>query len=200
SARLPFTGRRPMRDTCSNSARVSVKPQIARPSLATGSSTSAPIMSRRSSAERPRKFLIRVTERICLRRARMLDRDQLRPSELLEQLQQVALAALSVHVVLGGDRVTQRGHGDRGLYEAPDARTDRIEAVIDGVLEIEDRRLSCQVAGNLVLRCDDRRGGINLHAFSSVSQATANRQGLRSRAHERPVLSRVQLEYRLMRN
>src|SRR5579862_5809250 len=75
--------------------------------------------------------------------------------ELLKQLQQVALAPLRFYVVLTHNRIAYCAHGRWCLDQAPDAGTDRIQAIVNPVLQAQDGRFTRQIAGNLVFRGHD---------------------------------------------
>ena len=77
-------------------------------------------------------------------------------SHLLKKFQQVGFVAPGVDVVLFQQHVPELADRPRLLQQAPDTGSHGIQAVIHGVVQIEDRGLIAQRAGYLLgRRADD---------------------------------------------
>ena len=75
----------------------------------------------------------------------------------MKQVEQVAFTLFGLDVVFAEDGIADSGDGGWLLNQRPDARADDVEPVIDGILQVEDRRLTGQIAEDLILRRRDRR-------------------------------------------
>jgi len=76
--------------------------------------------------------------------------DQAAGGQVLEQGCEVAPAPFRLDVVLGDQGIADGRDGDRPLQQAPDARPDVLQAVVDAVLEAQDHQLGTEGAGEQV--------------------------------------------------
>src|SRR5207253_5243951 len=72
-----------------------------------------------------------------------------------QQHQEVPLAAVHIHGILRHQQIAHVGNLPWGLDQFPNACPNRVEAVVDAVPQVEDRSLSTQLAGELVLGLED---------------------------------------------
>jgi hypothetical protein len=82
----------------------------------------------------------------------ILHLDQAFGEKFLEEAKQVASAPFRLDVIFVGDRGLNLSDRARLLHQVPDSRSNRIETVVDAVLDVQDRGFPGQVAGYLVLR------------------------------------------------
>jgi len=64
--------------------------------------------------------------------------DQSLGRHLLEQFEQIALAAIRRDIIFFDQRISQLCNTSRLLKQIPDACADRIQSVIDGAIETQD--------------------------------------------------------------
>src|SRR5438046_4678035 len=79
-------------------------------------------------------------------------------SELLEEIEEVALAALGLHLKLLDDAIPDGRDARGGLEQLPDTGSHLSQAVVLAGLEAENDRLARQVGRHLVRRGDHDRG------------------------------------------
>jgi hypothetical protein len=85
----------------------------------------------------------------------ILHLDQPFLKKLIKEAKQVARAALGLNVIFTSDGILDFGYRSGFLHQVPDARSHRVEAIIDPVFYVEDGGFPGKVAGYLVLDRDN---------------------------------------------